>query len=216
MKKEELLSIINDKYKVLKDNNQEIDVKINNHLLRYIKQSHKYIVDGYNTLSVNELIKRTNPNLYEGVDKSILKKGSRRGDIMHEQIDYYEKTGNISFSDEFKNYLKLKDENEMTGVTTELFVLICNTNNEPLCAGRLDLLYLDKLGDISICDFKRTYELYYDNVTLQLNLYSYAFTQTFGLEVKNLICMRLRDQLHEIVDIKLDKDIAVSSILAYL
>ncbi len=215
--KENILSLIKSKYKVIRETNTEINVLINGHNLRYIKQSHKYIVDGYNTLSVSELIKRTNPDLYKGVDKSFLKKGGHRGDIMHEQIAYYEATGNISFSTEFKNYLSLKERNNMETIDSEMFVLICNTNNEPLCAGRLDLFYINKLtNQLGICEFKRTAELYMDNVTLQLNLYAYGLYQSFGINVDNLICMRLRNELNEIVPIKLDKQIAIDAILAYL
>jgi hypothetical protein len=55
-----------------------------------------------------------------------------------------------------------------------------------------------------------------DNVTLQLNLYAYGLYQSFGINVDNLICMRLRNELNEIVPIKLDKQIAIDAILAYL
>jgi hypothetical protein len=105
----------------------------------------------------------------------------------------------------------------METIDSEMFVLICNTNNEPLCAGRLDLFYINKLtNQLGICEFKRTAELYMDNVTLQLNLYAYGLYQSFGINVDNLICMRLRNELNEIVPIKLDKQIAIDAILAYL
>jgi len=216
--KQEIRDLINSKCKIIKDDNRETDVLINGHHLRYIKNGHKYIVDGYETLSVTQLIKRTNPFLYKGVDKTILDKGSRRGDRMHEAIEYYERTGQKGFSDEFNGYLYLKDKYKIEAVCNELFVLICNNKNEPLCAGRLDMLYYENndTDNLGICDFKRTYELYIDNVTLQLNLYKYGFEQTYGIKISKLMCMRLRDMLRECVSIKVDTALAESAMLAYL
>ena len=211
----EVKNIIKSKYKVLKETNKEILILINGHRLRYLKDSHKYIVDGYETASVTDIVKRTNPDLYKDVDKKYLNIGSRRGNALHDSIYYYESTGNKGFSDEFKSYLELKEEYNIKSLENELFVLICNTKNEPLCAGRLDMLYIknDLLG---ILEFKRTYELYLDNVSLQLNLYRYGFTQTYGIDISELLCFRLRDSLKEVTNIKIDSMLAESALYAYL
>lgn len=215
MTKNEVLDIINSKYKVIKDTTRETLVLINGHKLRYIKDAHKYIVDGYETISVTDLIKRTNPNLYDGVNKKYLNIGSRRGNSLHESINYYEATGNEGFSDEFKSYLKLKEEYKIESIYNELYILIVNTKGEPLCAGRLDMLFLAE-NSLGILEFKRTCELYLDNVTLQLNLYRYGFIQTYGINIDNLLCFRLRDSLKESTVIKIDNVLAESALYAYL
>lgn len=212
---DEVKNIIKSKYKVLKDTNKEILVNINGHKLRYLRGSHKYIVDGYETLSVTDIVKRTNPDLYKDVDKKYLKIGSRKGDALHDSIYYYEKSGNCGFSDEFKSYLSLKEEYFINTIENELFVLICNTKNEPLCAGRLDMLYIRE-NMLGILEFKRTCELYLDNVSLQLNLYRYGFIQTYGLNIDDLLCFRLRDSLKEVTNIKIDSVLAESALYAYL
>ncbi len=215
MEIDEVKNIIKSKYKVLKDTNKELLILINGHKLRYLRDAHKYIVDGYETPSVTDIVKRTNPDLYKDVDKKYLNIGSRRGNALHDSICYYESTGNEGFSDEFKSYLKLKEEYSIKSIENELFILICNTKNEPLCAGRLDMLY--KRDDlIGILEFKRTYELYLDNVSLQLNLYRYGFTQTYGIEINDLLCFRLRDSLSEVTNIKIDSVLAESALYAYL
>ena len=77
------------------------------------------------------------------------------------------------------------------------------------------MLYIknDLLG---ILEFKRTYELYLDNVSLQLNLYRYGFTQTYGIDISELLCFRLRDSLKEVTNIKIDSVLAESALYAYL
>ncbi|MCR5786587.1 MAG: hypothetical protein K6G28_02650 [Acholeplasmatales bacterium] len=212
---DEIKNKINSNIKVLYDNNKEYHARIGNHDFRYIKNSHSYIIDGFNVLSVSHLIRRINPDLYKDVDKKILNKAGRRGSIVHEEIEYYEKTGLKGFTEEFSSYLSLKEELNIKSLGNEIFIIICNTNNEPILAGRLDMVYLrDNL--IGIMDFKRTVELYKDNVTLQLNLYAYGFKETYGIDINELAVMRLRDNFKEFVQIEQNKDIAETAILAYL
>lgn len=206
---------INAKIKILYDNNHEIHLKINNHDFRYIKNSHSYIIDGFNVLSVSQLIKRTNPDLYKDVDKKILDKGGRRGQVIHEEIEYYEKTGLKGFTSEFNSYLELKEELNIKSLANELFIIICNSLNEPILAGRLDMAYF-RDNKVGIMEFKRTAMLYKDNATLQLNLYAYGFKETYGIDIDELSVMRLRDNFKEFIEIEQNKDLAESSILAYL
>lgn len=212
----EIKNIIKSKYKILKDTNRETVILINGHTLRFIKDAHKYIVDGYETISVTQLIKRTNPDLYKDVPKEYLDIAARRGKALHDSIEYYETSGVEGFSNEFRHYLELKKKLELTSIVNELFILICNNKNEPICAGRLDMLYLNKDKKLGIVDFKRTVELYLDNVTLQLNLYRYGFIQTYGVNIDELLVMRLRDDLKESTYIKVDNTLAETAMIAYI
>jgi hypothetical protein len=86
--------------------------------------------------------------------------------------------------------------------------------NVPFFAGRLDLLYSrdNKLG---ILDFKRTRDFYEDRVRLQLNLYKMAFTQSFGIDINELACIRLREEIKEFIPIKIDMLESIDAIDSY-
>ncbi len=196
------LEKINENYKVILDNNHETCVLINNHKLRFIKSAHKYFVDSVEVPSVSLIMKYILEDIYKDIDDKIIKKASKRGEVLHYEIENYEKTGLKGFSEEFNNYLKVKEELNLNVLKSELFVLFCN-GDVPLFAGRIDLACeLDnKLG---LIDIKRTFDLHLDRVGLQLNLYKLAFEQSFSLKLDFISCLRLRESIKEFTNIKIE------------
>lgn len=207
--KDEILS----KYKILIDNNHETLVSINNHKLRFIKNAHKYFIDGIEVPPVSAIMKHVLPNVYENIDEKIINVASKRGEMMHYEIENYEKNGISGYSTEFKNYLNLKEENNIKSIMNELFIIYFN-GSVPMFAGRLDLVY-ERDNKLGILDFKRTRDFYLDRVSLQLNLYRLAFNQSFGLDINELACMRLREYLKEFIIIKNDTMLAIEAIDKY-
>lgn len=193
---------INQNYKVVLDNSHETCVNINNHRLRFIKNAHKYFIDGIEVPSVNQIMKYILEDIYKDIDDSIIKKASKRGEVMHFEIENYEKTGIKGITEEFNNYLKVKEELNLKVLKSELFVIFLN-GDAPLFAGRVDIVYESdqKLG---LIDLKRTYDLHLDRVGLQLNLYKLAFEQSFNLKLDNIACLRLRESIKEFTNIKID------------
>lgn len=196
------LEKINENYKVILDNNHETCVLINNHKLRFIKSAHKYFVDSVEVPSVSLIMKYILEDIYKDIDDKIIKKASKRGEVLHYEIENYEKTGLKGFSEEFNNYLSVKEELKLNVLKSELFVLFCN-GDVPLFAGRIDLACeLDnKLG---LIDIKRTFDLHLDRVGLQLNLYKLAFEQSFSLKLDFISCLRLRESIKEFTNIKIE------------
>lgn len=196
------LDIINNNYKVILDNNHETCVLINNHKLRFIKSAHKYFIDSIEVPSVNTIMKYILEDIYADIDQKIIKKASKRGEVLHYEIENYEKTGLKGFSEEFNNYLNLKEELNLNVLKSEIFVIFCN-GEVPLFAGRIDLVY-EQDGKLGLIDIKRTFDLHLDRVGLQLNLYKLAFEQSFSLKLDNICCMRLRESIKEFTNIKID------------
>ena len=193
---------INSNYKIILYNNHETIVNINNHKLRFIKNAHKYFIDSYEVPSVSSIMKYMLPDIYKDIDSKIIKVASNRGDVMHYEIENFEHNGIKGFTEEFKNYLSLKEELNIKTVENELFVIYVN-GEVPMFAGRLDLVY-ERDNKLGILDFKRTRDYHEDRVSMQLNLYRLAFMQSFGLEVSELACMRLRDFLKDFIEVKID------------
>jgi hypothetical protein len=205
--------IIDSKYKVLLDNNHETMININNHILRFIKSSHKYFIDGVEVPPVSQIIKYNLLDIYKDIDKKIINIASQRGEFLHLEIENYEKNNILGYSNEFKNYLKIKEKYHINSIKNELFIIYMN-GNVPFFAGRLDLLYSrdDKIG---ILDFKRTRDFHEDRVRLQLNLYKMAFTQSFGIDLNELACIRLREEIKEFIPIKIDMLESIDAIDSY-
>lgn len=196
------LEKINNNYKVILDNNHETCVLINNHKLRFIKNAHKYFIDGIEVPSVNLIMKYILEDIYKDIDNKIIKKASKRGEVLHYEIENYEKTGIKGFSEEFNNYLAIKEEMNLNVLKSEIFVIFCN-GQVPLFAGRVDLVY-EENNKLGLIDIKRTFDLHLDRVGLQLNLYKLAFEQSFSLKLDNISCLRLRESIKEFTNIKID------------
>lgn len=141
-------------------------------MIRFDEAEHKYYDGEKELISVTTLLRKHGlaPD-YSGVSQEVLNRKAERGTLIHEEIENFNKTGEIGFTrevDEFANYLLnhgLKRD-EIKVIASEQIVY------NDIVAGKFDLLIEDN-GEIIIADIKTTYSLHKESVAWQLSLYAY-------------------------------------------
>jgi hypothetical protein len=196
----------NKKTKILKANQPDkkkiIKLKpIVKHRVKFIKDSHEYFVDGKKVMSVTEILDRYANHLdidndYANIPQFVLQRAAEKGTKLHKDIELFEKNKRQSGSIELKNYIKLKKELGFKVKFNELMVVIKNNYDQVVAAGRLDMV-IDIGGELGIIDIKRTSKFYSKKVTAQINLYKMGLAYTYGLDAKQLFCLRLREDVAE-------------------
>ncbi len=184
------------------------------HKVEFDPEAHQYVVDGKPVLSVSQICKLENPDMYKGVDQGTLKRAADRGLGLHEEIENYEKEGILSHSLEFKNYLKIKSRLGFNKEMTESMIII-KVDNQVVCAGRFDLLATIQNEHLLI-DFKRTREIHRKYVKLQLNLYRLGLKQCFQKEINRLMMIRLRGNEANIIEIDVNEEETLQLLRKYL
>ena len=189
-------------------NDQHINtLVIRGKTLVFIPESHTYIYDGAVIPSVSQIVSKLFPSTYKDVDPFILQQAANKGILLHEEIERYETEGVRGRSEEFKNYIKIKNDYDFKVIKNEQMILI-EHEGKPLCAGRLDMI-IDSLQEIGcgIADIKRTYDLHMDRLKVQLNLYKIGYEQTYQKDIQYLRCIHLRYEHFQYVDVPIEQDI---------
>lgn len=187
---------------------------INGHVVTFDELNHIYYVDGIKVPSVSQICKMANPNMYRGVDNSILQNAAIKGSKLHKAIENYELTGTIDHSSELLNYIMLKKKFNIVKEHSEKIILI-KLEDKVVCAGRFDLQgYFD--GEKALIDFKRTRDIHTDYVKLQLNLYAYGLKQSYGEIVEKLIMIRLRDLEYNVIEFEVDESYTIDKLKKYI
>ena len=164
--------------------------EINGRTVEFDDEIHAYVVDGIIIPSVTSILKFKFDD-YKYVNKSVLAQASARGTALHEAIEIYEKTGQESTLQEFKNYLFLKNYFGIKNISNEL-PIIYEENGKVLYSGRLDqIIEID--GKLGINDFKRVSAPNKEKIAYQLNLYKLAYEQSYHKEIHSLSFMQLRE-----------------------
>ena len=198
-------------------NQAEINKDLSNSLIKlntsinieFINESHEYYVNGKKVISVTELIDKYSNHLgiyndYAKIPDYVLRRAAIKGEALHKEIEYFEKSGKESNSLEFLNYKKIKKKLNFKVKHSEIMVAIKNSKGEFVAAGRLDMLV--KFGSsVGIIDVKRTWKYYSDKVTAQVNLYKLGLQHTYGVNATELHCIRLREAIAENHSIKNDE-----------
>jgi len=187
---------------------------VRGHRIDFDPESYQYLVDGKPVLSVSQICKLENPEMYQGVDQVTLKRAADKGQGLHEEIENYEKLGIESQSLEFKNYLRIKSRLGFKKEMTESIVLI-KIDHHVVCAGRFDLLATIQNEHLLI-DFKRTREIHKKYVTLQLNLYRLGLKQCFQKEINRLMMIRLRGNEANIIEIDVNEEETLKLLKKYI
>ena len=180
-----------------------------NYTLEFDDETHRYIVNGIITPSVSKLLSLKFDD-YPNVPKAVLQAAADRGTEMHKAIEVYEKTGKESDLQEFRNYLFLKKHFKIENVENELPVAYFE-DGLPVFAGTIDqVCRID--GVPAINDFKRVSAPNKEKIAYQVNLYRLAYNQTFGVEVKALSFMQLRESVRKFTQLPRNEEV----IKAYL
>lgn len=175
-----------------------------NYTLEFDDEAHRYIVNGIITPSVSRLLSLKFDD-YPNVPKAVLQAAADRGTEMHKAIEVYEKTGEESDLQEFRNYLFLKKHFKIENVENELPVAYFE-DGLPVFAGTIDqVCRID--GVPAINDFKRVSAPNKEKIAYQVNLYRLAYNQTFGVEVKALSFMQLRESVRKFTQLPINEEV---------
>ena len=175
-----------------------------NYTLEFDDETHRYIVNGIITPSVSKLLSLKFYD-YPNVPKAVLQAAADRGTEMHKAIEVYEKTGKESDLQEFRNYLFLKKHFKIENVENELPVAYFE-DGLPVFAGTIDqVCRID--GVPAINDFKRVIAPNKEKIAYQVNLYRLAYNQTFGVEVKALSFMQLRESVRKFTQLPINEEV---------
>lgn len=175
-----------------------------NYTLEFDDEAHRYIVNGIITPSVSKLLSLKFDD-YPNVPKAVLQSAADRGTEMHKAIEVYEKTGEESDLQEFRNYLFLKKHFKIENVENELPVAYFE-DGLPIFAGTIDQVCRIN-GVLAINDFKRVSAPNKEKIAYQINLYRLAYNQTFGVEVKALSFMQLRESVRKITQLPINEEV---------
>lgn len=189
--------------------------EINGHTLEYFDSEHLYLVDGLIVPSITEILSQTKfQGKYAHVSKQVLKKRAEDGTKVHEAIERYCQTGVESDLREVKNFRFLQRQYKFDVIENETPVILF-LNNEPVSAGRLDMVIRmnDQIGG---ADIKRTSSLDKDYLFYQLNLYRIAYRQCYGVEWEFLRGIHLKDATRKYVPIPINEDMAWQLVHEYM
>lgn len=188
--------------------------EINGHTLEFYEVEHIYLVDGVIVPSITEILKCRFGNKYNGVSKAVLRAAADKGTAVHDAIERYCKTGEESDFPELRNFKFLQKQYGFTVKENETPIIL-SLNDEPIAAGRLDLV-LEMGGKVGGADIKRTSTLDKEYLAYQLNLYRIAYRQCYGIEWEFLRGVHLRDLVRKFVDIPIDENMAWQLVHDYL
>lgn len=193
---------------------QSLDITeyINGKRVDYIDETHTYYVDGIKVPSVTQIVAAILPSPYGDVEPTVLQQAANRGVALHKEIELYEKHQLLGSSIEFNNYLFLKKYHRIQSLDNEKLVII-EHEGRVVCAGRLDMIIQSELiKGTGIGDVKRTSNIHFDHLRLQLNLYRLGYMQSYGQSIEYLKCFHLRKFVYELIDIPIDEEYAKRAI----
>lgn len=171
---------------------------LNQSPVRFESATHQYWLGKKELKGVTStLVHRAYPDTYKKPDyysdedwQAILDNAAAKGSNMHETIELYDELGAMSDLPELQSYIRIKNENNLTVLATEYVV-----SDEKNYATAVDKVLMQPDGGIILVDFKRTYQLHIENVTLQQSICKRFFEkQNPHLKVAGIYVLWLRDE----------------------
>ena len=181
-------------------------------VLEFDEDTHTYIYDGVILPSVTQLLKKQFPDKYAGVTDAVLKRAAERGTRAHKAIEIYCAQGDDDGSTEVRNYRFLEKNYGFKAISNEVPIVIFDSDNNPLCAGRLDMILTLESGEIAIADIKTTATLDKNYLAYQLNLYRLGAYQCYKIDAERLYGLHIREDKRKFVEIPVN-DLIVLDIL---
>ena len=144
------------------------------------------------------LLHRLFPDKYRDIPAHILAQAADRGSVIHEDIELAETLGTKPSTEEGKNYLKLKAENDMKFLAAEHLV-----SDLTRYASNIDLIFDVEENVVDIADIKTTSKFDRESTAWQLSIYAY-FLELNNPEVKvrNLYGLWLRKDIAERISLR--------------
>ena len=185
-------------------------IEIKGHTLEYIDESHTYLVDGLIVPSITQILKFKFNKKYDGIPKGTLQRAAELGTQMHEVIQNYEEQGTESDIKELRNYKFLKKQYKWECLANEVPVILWH-EGDIIGAGRLDMV-ISMNGQVGLADLKRTSVLDKEYLGYQLNLYRFAYQQSYGEEIEFLRGIHLREDVRKFVQIPINRELTIKLI----
>lgn len=175
------------------------EIKLTTSEVVFIEESHQYFLGEKELQGITStLIPKAYPGTYMGIDQETLENAAARGSFMHKVVEGYLNDGTYYEGlPELDNFIKVMADNKLTCLATEYIV----SDNERF-ASAIDLVMANKKGEICLVDLKRTSELHFEEVALQLSIYKRWFERMNpGLDVAHIYVLRLRDNECDFVEL---------------
>jgi hypothetical protein len=179
---------------------------LNQSPVTFKSDTHQYFLGDKELKGVTStLIKRAYPNTYKRPDNytdeqwnQILANAAAKGSNVHETIELYDELGVVGNLPELQSYIRIKQENNLTVLATEYLI-----SDEQNYATAIDKVMIRPDGGIILVDFKRTYDLHIENVTLQQSICKRWFESLNPhLKVAAIYVMWLREDKSKFVELQ--------------
>lgn len=175
------------------------------------EEQHTYTLGDKQLSGITSIIKSLLfPDMYANVSQAVLNKAAERGTRIHNLIQLWT-MGILSNEDiaELQPFLDAFHAAGLDGWESEYLV----SDNESV-ASSIDLVCLDKDGNIILCDIKTTSVLHIEYLRWQLSIYAYLFErQNPELKVHGLKAIHICKGKCDIVDIERLNDNQVDDLL---
>lgn len=191
--------------------------EIKGYTLEYDDDTHSYIVDGVIVPSVTQILGVKFGNKYAGVDRATLERAASRGTEIHKAIEDYCKGSRDNLLDikEVRNFRFLLNYNALWVRENETPIIITK-GDEPIAAGRLDLILSDECNEnTAVADIKTTSTLDKEYLAYQLNLYRIGYMQSYDIDITQLYGIHLREDKRKLVKIPINERAAWDIIAEY-
>jgi hypothetical protein len=183
---------------------------IKGHDVEFIDDTHTYLVDGVIVPSITQILKVRFNKKYDGIPRETLQRASEKGTQMHEVIERWCKNGEESDLVELRNFKFLKRQYNFSVLKNEVPVLLWH-EGDIIGAGRLDMV-IEMNGQVGLADLKRTSVLDKEYLGYQLNLYRFAYQQSYGEEIEFLRGIHLREDVRKFVKIPINEELTIKLI----
>lgn len=180
------------------------------------KDEHTYFLGEKQLFGVTgTLIKRAFPDKYKDVDEETLRKAAEKGSAVHDMIEFHDRFDTAPDNIRLINYERLKYEHGLKVIENEYLV-----SDEQRYASSIDIVMVNRIGEICLVDTKTTYVLDKKSTALQLSIYKRFFEMKNPMSVSHIYVLWLPNkdetiaEMHElsfvpddVLDALIDADI---------
>lgn len=143
-------------------------------MIKFDEEKHEYTLDGKKLISVTQLMQKHGlAPKYDGIDEKVLKAKAERGTLIHKEIEDFNKSSEVGFTQELANYISYIKANNVVVEASELML------HNDIVAGTCDLILNDN-GQTIIADIKTTSTLHKEAVSWQLSIYLYLYVYSIN------------------------------------
>lgn len=173
-------------------------IRLNKSGVVFNERDHTYHLEGKQLFGITgTLIRRAFPDKYSGVDEETLRNAAQKGSEVHKMIESHDRFDTAPDNIRLMNYEQVKYERGLTVIENEYLV----SDNERY-ASSIDIVMVNRLGEICLVDTKTTYNLDRQSTALQLSIYRWLFElQNPDLKVRHIFVLWLPNKDESIAEI---------------